>query len=80
MSLLGLHHKEIIIFDIVNIDSYATMDKGYESGNAATDTTYSLVVDGTNAGLRQLYQLLTNSKTFNIESIKLGIETILGIN
>ena len=66
-------------FDAVNIDNYASMDKGYETGNAATDTTYSLTVDGDNAGLRQLYQLLINSKTFDISSIQSGIEAVLGL-
>ena len=66
-------------FDAVNIDNYASMDKGYETGNAATDSTYSLTVDGDNAGLRQLYQLLINSKTFDISSIQSGIEAVLGL-
>ena len=61
-------------------DNYQNLTKGYESGSAATDATYELVVDGVNAGLRQLYQLLDASKTFDISSLKAGIEAVLGIN
>ena len=64
----------------VDIDNYQNLAKGYESGSAATDATYELVVDGVNAGLRQLYQLLDASKTFDISSLKAGIEAVLGIN
>jgi hypothetical protein len=67
-------------FENVNIDNYASMKKGYEGSNAATDQTYLLVVDGVDAGLRQLYQLLDASKTFDISSLKAGIEAVLGIN
>lgn len=66
-------------FENVNIDNYASMKKGYEGSNAATDQTYLLVVDGVDAGLRQLYQLLDASKTFDLSLLKIGIETVLGI-
>ena len=66
-------------FENVNIDNYASMKKGYEGYNAATDQTYLLVVDGVDAGLRQLYQLLDASKTFDLSVLKIGIEAVLGI-
>ena len=67
-------------YGAVDIDNYQNLAKGYESGSAATDKTYELVVNGVNAGLRQLYQLLDASKTFDITPLKAGIEAILGIN
>ena len=67
-------------YEAVDIDNYQNIEKGYETGSAATDDTYELVVNDVNAGLRQLYQLLEASKTFDISSLKVGIETVLGIN
>lgn len=63
----------------VDINNYQTIQKGYSTGNAVTDTPYLLEVSGENAGLRQIYQLLTASKTYNIDTLKPGIELFLGI-
>lgn len=66
-------------FENVDIDNYQDLVKGYDGGNAATDDPYLLTVGGVNAGLRQLYQLLDASKTFDVAALKTGIEIILGI-
>ena len=53
------------------------MTKGYSGLDAATSETYLLEVNGEKAGLRQVYQLLMASKTYNIDSLKSGIELYL---
>ena len=63
--------------DILDIDNYQTIGKGYATGNAATDATYTLEVNGEKAGLRQIYQLLCACKTYDIEPLKAGIELYL---
>lgn len=65
--------------EVLDIDNYETIEKGYESGDAATAEPYELTVGGVDAGLRQIYQLLIVSKTYNIDSIKDGMELYLGI-
>lgn len=65
--------------ETLDIDNYQTIEKGYESGNAATSEPYELTVGGVDAGLRQIYQLLIVSKTYNIDSIKDGMELYLDI-
>ena len=63
--------------DILDIDNYQKMTKGYSGLDAATSETYLLEVNGEKAGLRQVYQLLMASKTYNIDSLKSGIELYL---
>ena len=74
-----IYYGGLKIYAAVDINNYQNLTKGYESGSAATDATYELVVDGVDAGLRQLYQLLDASKTFDLSLLKIGIETVLGI-
>ena len=63
--------------DSLDIDNYQTIQKGYSGLDAATSETYLLEVNGEKAGLRQVYQLLMASKTYNIDSLKSGIELYL---
>ena len=65
--------------EVLDIDNYDKIAKGYDSGDAATAEPYELTVNGVDAGLRQIYQLLMASKTYNIDSLKAGIELYLGI-
>ncbi len=65
--------------DSLDIDNYTTIQKGYVGGDAVTDDPYLLEVNGEKAGLRQIYQLLMASKTYNIDSLKDGIELYLGL-
>lgn len=61
----------------LDIDNYQTIQKGYNSGDAVTAEPYLLEVNGEKAGLRQIYQLLCASKTYNIDTLKPGIELYL---
>ncbi len=63
----------------LDIDNYTVIQKGYSTGDAATDATYLLELNGEQAGLRQIYQLLMASKTYNIDTLKPGIELFLGL-
>jgi hypothetical protein len=65
--------------DSLDINNYQTIQKGYSTGNAVTAEPYLLEVDGEKAGLHQIYQLLCASKTYNIDTLKAGIELFLGL-
>ncbi len=54
--------------DLSSID-FATINLGYETGNAGTDATYAMTVGYVDAGLRQILQIMNHSKIFNVTAL-----------